>query len=274
MEFSRVTTMKSNEAVGQLATALRENDYPTSYLSELTRFIGIEPASAEPLTTIQQNLLQCMVFSLKQQAPVEYLVGEAVFYERRFFVNRDVLIPRFDTEKLVTQALGLAQTLQAPITFIDIGTGSGAIIISLAKELENRNDVSFWATDISPATLAVARKNAKKHVVEKQINFRISDVYPRTPDNSPDIPKTKHVILVSNPPYISEKYFEKLPISVKNYEPSLALKEQPNFLEKITTYLNCLRHKGITTDLFLEYNNNSGIAQFQHFDGSSTEIAI
>jgi len=278
---------RGNEAVGLLSKALLLNDYPNSYLAELTNFLGISPASSALLTPRQKNLLQHLLRALEQQAPVEYLVGEAMFFNRRFRINRDVLIPRFDTEKLVTQALELAEKVVEPLTIIDIGTGSGVLIISLAKELATRSNIEFWATDISPAALKVAQENAGKYDVEKRIKFQLSDVYPRRLDGSPAIPKTKHVIIVSNPPYISNKQFERLPASVKNYEPALALKEQPNFLFKVWTYLDSLRSNRIMTDLFIEYNDNNGIAQFHHLYNptnkqhlentvrrSSTEIAV
>jgi len=252
--------MTSNQAVGELSKSLQVNDYPTSYLRELTNYVEIKPGDNSELTATQSDKLKHVLTSLAAQVPIEYLVGEALFCERRFKATPDVLIPRFDTEKLVNISLEVARTITEPLTIIDIGTGSGAIIITLAKELEVRKDIEYLAMDISPQALAIAKENAKKHAMHNVIDFRLADTFPRNDLNEPYLPTTKNILIVSNPPYISETNYAALPKSVKDYEPKLALLEQTDFLDKLGTYLGFLRRNGRIVQVILEYSDLTGTA--------------
>lgn len=228
-----------------------------SYLSELMRFLKIESGNNE-LSEPQQDNLQTIIKSLTEQIPVEYLVGEAVFLERRFKVTKDVLIPRFDTETLVTRGIGLVLAQKEPISILDLGTGSGAIIISLAKELTNFVNADFHATDISAPALAVAEYNARIHNVSDRINFHLANVFPTTFDGKMIVPSHKKVLIVTNPPYISDKNMATLPRSVKNYEPDLALRLSKDFLVRLDNYLTFLSERKKTIYLYLEYGNLKG----------------
>jgi release factor glutamine methyltransferase len=132
-------------------------------------------------------------------------------------VNEQVLIPRPDTECLVEEVLKAGSAVvSGDLRILDLGTGSGAIGVALAWELPNAHVV---ATDISPAAVDVARRNARNHGVEHRMTFLVGDLF--TPLSS------KFDIIVSNPPYISTAMFETLPMGVRGYEPASALLAGP-----------------------------------------------
>lgn len=253
-----MTMMNEQQATGLLATALTRYDYPASYLNELQHYLDISQ-SPNILDTKKQSLLQHVLFSLSKQVPVEYLVGRALFYERYFRVTRDVLIPRFDTEILVTKVIEiLRNTSPTPATIIDIGTGSGAIIVSLAIEFTKFVNNSFVAIEPSAAALAIAMKNAEEYGVAAQITFQHTADYPKDVAGNPLIPETQHVIIVSNPPYISADHFSKLPESVKAYEPHIALQEQESFIPALQSYVDLLKVAEKNVHVLLEYNDKKG----------------
>ncbi|MBF0842920.1 peptide chain release factor N(5)-glutamine methyltransferase [Staphylococcus lentus] len=160
--------------------------------------------------------------------PVQYIVGFAEFYGRKFIVNNDVLIPRPETEELVLQTLNTIN--QHEQTVCDIGTGTGAIAISLKKERTNLNVI---ATDISDDALKVAKENARLNQAE--IEFLQGDALKPLINYG-----IKVDVLLSNPPYIS--YEEKVEMSetVLEYEPHLALFTQNNGLAIYKRILNDL----------------------------------
>lgn len=249
--------MKTNLAIGKFSTALTQHHYPLSYLSELLHFLELQQGSLDELTQKQEELLREVIQSISQQVPVEYIVGEAVFLERRFIVDRNVLIPRFDTETLVEKSVNIIKELQKPITIIDIGTGSGAIIVSIVKELTNFVNATYLAIDVSEKAIRVAKQNAKRHDVTNKIDFRVADTYPRDNSDKPLLPETEVVFIVSNPPYISDKFMDELPASVKNYEPDLALRLQGDFTEKLQSYINFLRDNKKTIYCAFEYSDSN-----------------
>ena len=153
---------------------------------------------------------------LKQGLPVQYIVGNVDFYGSILKVNENVLIPRFETETLVEKTIEYSKKyLNEPYKIIDLGTGSGAIAITLKKHLNSSVD----AIDISKEALQIAKENAKNNAVE--INFFQSDMLENV--------KNKYDIIISNPPYIA--YDEEVEEIVKNNEPSIALYAKNNGLE-------------------------------------------
>ncbi len=143
--------------------------------------------------------------------PVAYITGRKEFWSFTLEVNKDVLIPRPDTEIIVEEALSIGKEIYKP-RILDIGTGSGAIALALAKELP---EAEIIATDISAAALKIAKKNARNLQLEKNIEFLKGDLLAPVKD--------LFDIIVSNPPYISAAEYEELPIGVKDFEPRLAL---------------------------------------------------
>lgn len=144
---------------------------------------------------------------LKEGRPVQYIIGNVDFYNINLLVNENVLIPRFETEYLVEKTINYAKNLKEPLDILDIGTGTGAIAISLVKNLS----CNVLATDISKKALEIANENAKRNNVK--INFKQSDILENV--------KGKFDIIISNPPYISKD--ETIDPLVKDNEPSLAL---------------------------------------------------
>lgn len=145
--------------------------------------------------------------------PVAYITGRKEFWSFVLEVNNSVLIPRPDTEVLVEEALAVCMQMDsAEIKILDIGTGSGAIALALACEIPQSR---LWATDISAAALATARKNAHNLKLDSQIEFRQGNLLEPVDDFFD--------IIVSNPPYIAAEEYDKLPAGVKDYEPREAL---------------------------------------------------
>ncbi len=146
--------------------------------------------------------------------PSQYIKGWVEFYKLKFKVIPDVLIPRPETELLVDEVLSFLQTTnhQPPTTIFDLGTGTGNIAISIAKNAPNINII---ATDISPKALKVATQNAKFHGVEKQITFIESNLL--------DAVNTNIDVIVTNLPYIPTARIPYLDSSVKDFEPHVAL---------------------------------------------------
>lgn len=257
--------MKSNHAIGILAEHLRYHQYPSSYLEELRRHLQLDYTSQQ-LTTVQQSLLQQCLYLLTKQAPVEYIVGSALFNNQRFLVTREVLIPRFDTEKLFHDSLQTIQKLPQPSAIIDIGTGSGILAICLAKSVSPLH--SLHAVDISSAALALAQLNAQKHSVTDRITFHLADTYPlSSKTNSPLIPHEDTLVIVSNPPYLRNTINHSLPTSVTVYEPSVALFESLNFITKLHYYLTTLLQNNKTIFVHLEYANEDNTVVFLTLSG-------
>jgi len=174
--------------------------------------------------------------------PLQYIVGSTEFFGLEFQVNESVLIPRPETETLVETVIELLKDRPEP-KIIDLGTGSGAIAISLAK---NVSGSSVFATDISPDALKVAEQNARMNKVADQIDFLCGDLFEPLKDR-----KLEGVVdcVASNPPYVSQEEFERLPEEVRDYEPVVALKtgeEGMSFHSKIIgNSLDFVRQNGI-----------------------------
>jgi release factor glutamine methyltransferase len=154
---------------------------------------------------------------ISEKIPVQYLINKAFFMGQEFYVDKDVLIPRPETEILVEEVLKLANTgKKTNLSIIDVGTGSGCIACMLALKLNNTaNNYNIIASDISEEALAVAKINAEKLGVSDRIEFIHSDILS-------DIDRTFDFV-VSNPPYIPLKDRESLQIEVSGHEPHLAL---------------------------------------------------
>jgi release factor glutamine methyltransferase len=150
--------------------------------------------------------------------PVAYLVGRKEFFSLEFDVGPAVLIPRPDTETLVTECLERVKELTEP-AIADVGTGSGAIAIALAK---HHPQARITAIDLSAEALAIARRNADKHGVQDRIQFLEGDLLAPLPAGA------SFDIIASNPPYIAREDWDKLPVGVRQYEPRMALEGGPS----------------------------------------------
>ena len=161
-----------------------------------------------------------------QWEPVAYITGRKEFWSFTLEVNNSVLIPRPDTEIIVEEALNICRKIDSSeIKILDIGTGSGAIALALASEITGAKVV---ATDISPAALNLAQKNATALGLKEKIYFQQGDLF--------ELVDGIFDIIVCNPPYISAQDYKKLPAGVKDYEPQDALlagKSGLEFYEKL-----------------------------------------
>ena len=163
------------------------------------------PLVGEELSSFRQ-----MVKARAQRMPVAYILGEKEFMGHSFRVTPDVLIPRPDTEILVEEAIRLLAEKEAP-RIVDIGTGSGAILLSVLKGTEGSTGV---AVDLSPAALAVAKSNGERLGLAGRAEFRLGDLYAPV-DGLFDA-------ILSNPPYIPVRDMKGLSPEVKQ-EPEMAL---------------------------------------------------
>ena len=143
--------------------------------------------------------------------PVAYIVGEKEFWSSTFQVNPAVLIPRPETECLIEEVLG-RYSREADLRVIDIGTGSGAIGITLAREMPA---IHVVATDISPGALEVARRNAVAHGVADRMEFVPGDLFASVSGTFD--------LIASNPPYIPDGDYPRLPAGIREFEPREAL---------------------------------------------------
>jgi release factor glutamine methyltransferase len=149
--------------------------------------------------------------------PIAYITGHKEFMSLDFEVSPKVLIPRPDTELLVESAIKKARDMNS-VHIVDVGTGSGAIAVSLAYYI---NQAEIYATDISPSALEIARRNANRHNVD--INFRESNLLETFLVSNREEAGLSFDIIVANLPYIAETEKATLDPQVRDYEPHLAL---------------------------------------------------
>lgn len=159
---------------------------------------------------LPEDQLDQILHRVNRQEPIQYILGEAWFYGRSFFVQSGVLIPRPETEILIDQALKFSSN-NNHLRVLDLGTGSGCIPVTLAAERPNWDIV---ATDISLVALEVAQKNATRH----NVNISLLHV-----DMLKESPQGNFNLILSNPPYIPYRDREKLQSHVVEYEPHEAL---------------------------------------------------
>jgi release factor glutamine methyltransferase len=155
-----------------------------------------------------------------QGTPVAHLVGRKEFFSLSFFVSPAVLIPRPESEFVVTEYLALTNHVQSP-RCVDVGTGSGCLAIAAAHQ---QTDAHFVAIDISAQALEVARRNAAALGVADRVDFRLGDQLGPVAGEGP------FDAIISNPPYIPTEQIERLEPGVRDYEPRMALDGGPDGL--------------------------------------------
>ncbi|KGO84156.1 release factor glutamine methyltransferase [Flavobacterium cauense R2A-7] len=192
-----------------------------------------------------------VVAQLKEQRPIQYILGETEFYGLPFYVNEHTLIPRQETEELVDWIVkgNLKIERLKDLKILDIGTGTGCIAISLAKNLPN---AKVFAMDVSDKALAVAKRNAERN--EVTINFIHQSIL-----ETNDLGETFDII-VSNPPYVRNLEKEEIKKNVLDYEPHLALFVEDNdallFYRKITEL--AIKNLSENGQLYFEINQYLG----------------
>jgi release factor glutamine methyltransferase len=248
--------------------------YTSSEIAVLTRLILEEVCSVpfgrimadkiNHLSRLQNEKLEGILFRLKRGEPHQYVFGETEFYGRPFRVNSDVLIPRPETEELVEWVV--SDHISGDHFFLDIGTGSGCIAITLAKEIPYAQ-VDAW--DISEKALAVAADNAFR--LKADVHFSQLDILASfTPDRRYDV-------IVSNPPYVTESEKAVMDPKVIDFEPHQALfvpdDEPLLFYDRIASLAREMLHE--QGKLYMEINSSTGslVAQlFREKGFSSVEI--
>lgn len=178
----------------------------------------------EELDNIKEKQYLEEIKILKKGVPIEHITHQKEFMKLSFFVDKNVLIPRQDTEILVEEVINIAKKNNSK-KILDLCTGSGAIAVSLAKYLPQ---AEITAIDISNEALKIAKKNAISNNVENQITFISSDMFT-------NLNEEKFDVIVSNPPYIKTNVIKNLDIQVQN-EPYIALdggKDGLDFYKKI-----------------------------------------
>jgi release factor glutamine methyltransferase len=164
-------------------------------------------------TPAEQDRLEEIAARINRHEPVQYVLGEAYFFGRKFAVSNAVLIPRPETEELVQAVVHHPLPGESDsLSILDIGTGSGCIATTLALELR---PAKVYATDISPAALQVAAQNA--NTLRASVSFLPHDIL------TAPLPFTKLSAVVSNPPYITAREQTAMHANVLDYEPHLAL---------------------------------------------------
>lgn len=185
--------------------------------------IALYTAFDEPVDEACRARFRDLVRRRGDGEPVAYLVGGREFFSLQFAVSPAVLVPRPETEGIVVRALDLARPLAAP-RVADVGTGSGAIAVALAKHLPS---AAIVATDVSPEALAVARSNVERHGVAGRVSLVRCDLLEDPAAAGP------FDLIVSNPPYVRDDEVARLPRDVRNHEPALALVAGPTGLEVV-----------------------------------------
>lgn len=171
--------------------------------------VGLYLNYDRPLTVVELEQIRPLVQRRGRREPLQYLLGSTEFWSLEFQVTPAVLVPRADTEILVEEA---RKRCSPTGVLLDVGTGSGAILISLLSELPEWQGLGI---DISPAALEVARINVGAHQLEARIQLEEG--------NLAALPEGRYDLIVSNPPYIPEPEWEKLMPEVRDFEPAIAL---------------------------------------------------
>ena len=205
--------------------------------------------------------------------PVAYIVGYQEFYGLDFYVDRRVLIPRPETELLVEKAIELAGRVGDrgyglyPLILADVGTGSGAIAVSLAVHLPQ---ATIYALDSSAEALEVAARNVRHHGVEGRVHLLRGDLLSPLPEPVD--------IVVANLPYVSETELAELPPEIRCYEPLSALDGGPNGLRHIRRLLAQAReylspHGAVILEIGATQGKAVAELARQHFPTAEIEIA-
>ena len=210
--------MKVLEVIITGSKLLKEKNISSHVLdTELLLSKSLNKSREELLINLDQNINKRELTNFNKylirrsnKEPIAYLLGEKEFWSKKFFVNKDTLIPRPETELLVEKLVSIYK--EKKITILDIGTGTGCIIASLLSELKNS---SGTAVDISREAILVAKKNACKFKLSDRIKFLhkpFEELYGK-----------KFDLIVSNPPYIKRMEIKNLSDDIKKFEPRMAL---------------------------------------------------
>lgn len=185
----------------------------------------------QPLNSNELDIFKALIKRRAAREPVAYITGIKEFWSLELVVTKDVLIPRPDTECLVEASLSLLSTASAgnselkPMHILDLGTGSGAIVLALAKEHPMH---IYFASDCSIEIIKVAKKNAKKNNLDEKVSFFTGDWLSSLNDG-----KISFDMILSNPPYIRTGDIAGLQPEICEYEPSIAIDGEEDGLSSL-----------------------------------------
>ena len=210
--------MKVQELIKAGYNFLKDKKISTYIIdSELLLSKTLNKSREEILVNFNQNINNKKILTFKEyllrrskNEPIAYILSEKEFWSKKFIVNQNTLIPRPETELLVESLIKAYKNKK--ISILDIGTGSGCIIISLLSNLKSSNGIGV---DISRNAILMAKKNALKHNLLNRIKFFIQSFE--------KISNKKFDLIVSNPPYIRKRDIKNLSEDIKRYEPLVAL---------------------------------------------------
>jgi len=258
--------MNIENTLNQGISILKANNIPNPHLDSeilLSESINKDKKhiilnAKEILNSNQLDNFNSLIERRKNGEPIAYLINKKEFWKDEFYINKNVLIPRPDTEIIIEQVLKI-YSKNSQLQILDIGTGSGCIILSILKERAN-----FYGTgiDISKKSINVSKFNAKKLKLGNRVRFYNSDV-----DN---FKIGKYNIIVSNPPYIellSLKYLER---NVVSFEPTLALSggfDGFSIIRKVISKANTLIKKNGKLILEIGFNQKNKVKEILKKEG-------
>ncbi len=224
-----------------------------------------------PVNADELNRFKSMIKRRIKKEPVAYILGSKAFWTLDFAVNRDVLIPRPETEHLVEEALdvmkkGVSGAGCEPMRVVDLGTGCGAVILSLAASLPEH---LFFATDISARALYLAKKNAVQNRLDPKVSFFSGNWF------EPFKQQARFDVIVSNPPYISAGAMENLQPEIRGYEPVGALNGGLDGLEAIRhiiCHACCYLKESGSLILEMGHDQEDAIREMVEKSGSYQEV--
>ena len=222
--------MNYQTIINRAANILRNNSILNPYLDSEILLSNILHTTREKLllnlekqiTLQERKKFDIVIEKRKKKEPLAYILSKKEFWNTNFIINNSVLIPRPDTEIMVQEALNYLK-IDRKYQILDIGTGSGCILISVIKERKTSKGIGI---DVSKYAIHVAKNNAKIQQLENRIKFIHSDI-----DKFYSI---KYDLILSNPPYISRLNLKRLSEDIRNYEPILALDGGSDGYSKIT----------------------------------------
>ena len=226
--------MNIQETINKAAITLKNSDIKTPYLDSELLLLKVLHKDRKYLllnskeTLSKEHLFQFnnLIYRRKKGEPVAYLINYKEFWKEKFFVNKDVLIPRPDTEVLIEEILTIYNN-DKKLNILDVGTGSGCLLLSILKE---RKKFLGIGVDISKKALNVARFNAKLQHLDNRVKFYNSDI--------DKFFIGKYDVILSNPPYIKNFDLKYLDKDIAAYEPKVALEGGYDGLSKITKVIN------------------------------------
>ncbi len=263
--FLKNLKINNKVTVKELKTTLKiklEGLYPQteidSFYAILTEFyfnLKRVDIILNPDLLVDKTKFENAIIDLINQKPIQYIIEETEFFGLPFLVDKNVLIPRPETEELVQKILNDYKLNSKKITLLDIGTGSGCIAISLAKNLKN---AKISALDISEKALQIAKKNAVNNKVT--IDFILNDILNLKFNSKILEENSKFDVIVSNPPYVRDLEKQEIAKNVLDNEPHLALFVKDDnpllFYDKIADF--ALKHLKKNGKLYFEINQYLG----------------